>query len=418
MTRTIAIAHARGLLGEMLCKLALEKGYRVFGIVFGETLSSRNLKDVTYLSIMRENELDLKASLMNDLSEIEVLIDAGGPYTLDISLIESDGHPESIFHNPKLIYKHPEFSTSLQSFYTLTTSQILGLALRLPHLKHFIGVGSLSLGHKLDPLESLLSSLHEETPVTLYEKALVNDTPMAFLNSNSRGKNNKTPPLSHPLGLSALRFERLVERSTGWQQPTVLRTIVRIGTLIGHSKTGFYPNLHGLYSLVPFGHQLARASLVLNKFPFLPLPFSERSRLSLIPVDVAAEAILGLSTSNYEDAQLQKRQPGQVAYRHITLPERDISVRRLFSATLRQLGLQTPPLALGDHPWITPVYSALGLETQLLELISLRVPANADQFLAEFPQFSMKPMIEYFPKMLEYAQKHLLHKQSIRGRSP
>lgn len=418
MTRTLAIAHARGFLGEMLCKKALEKGYHVIGLVFGDTLSSQNIPGVSYLSLMGDKSLEPKSALMSDLSNVDVLIDAGGPHTLDISLIDQGIHPQGLFDNPKLRNQHPEFSTALQSFYTHTTAQILGMALRLPHLKHFIGVGSLSLGHRLDPLANHLDALHEEAPVTLYEKSVVNETSSIFLASKSKGKNNKNHPLTHPLGLSALRFERLVEGSSGWQQPTVLKTIARLGTLIGHSETGLYPNLHGLYSLVPFCHQLARASLVLNKFPFLPLPFSERSRLSLIPVDVASDALLGLCTPAYEEAQRHKRRPGQVAYRHLTLPERDISVRRLFSATLRQLGLQTPPLALGEHPWIAPLYRALGLETQLLELISLRVPANADQFLGEFPHFSMKPLIEYFPKMLEYAQKHLLHKQSLRGKNP
>lgn len=416
MNRTIAITNARGFLGEMLCKQAFKKGHRVIGLVFGESQSGRNLPEISYYSILEKETQEPSPGLLDKLNEVDVLIDAGGPHTLDVHLLECDPDRQSYQFDPHLLYDHPEYSTALQAFYSNISTQTTNLALSLPRLKHYIGLSSLSLGHKLDPLEDHLAAHHEEVPITLYEKPMVHEVSPSKLVSGRKSP-SKLASFSHPLGLSALRFERLVEGSFGWQHSKILKTIVRIGTLIGHSQTGNYPNLNGIYSLVPFCHQLARGSSLLNRLPFLPLPFSERDRLSLIPVDIAAEAILGFSQLDYEERQNVYRRPNEVVYRHVTQPERDISVRRLFSATLRQLGLQIPPLAIGQTQFMSPIYSSLGLQMKLLELNSIKISANADMFLNEFPNFSMKPMIEYFPKMLEYAQKHLLHKMPARGAS-
>ena len=436
MKRTLAITHARGFLGKMLCQQALEQGFTVIGLVFGEEDNAYNIPGVRYVSL--GSPPDPVAGGMGDdktqkygganlhdrapddtLADITTLIDAGGPYSLDTELLGHD-IPLQGSRSPEPLEKailSDDFTQALEAFYSSTTTQILNLALTLPRLEHYIGLSSLSLGHKFDPLDQTGPKGSSEETVALVEKPILHETAALIRNPAARLRLKKTP-MSHPLGLSALQFERLVEGSFGWKRPDVLRTVVRLGTLIGHSETGEYPNLHGLYSLIPFCHQLARGSLVLNRLPLLPLPFSERWRLSLIPVDIASKALLGFCSTDYERKQRQKRPLKSVAYRHLAEPERDVSVRRVFSATFRYLGLELPPFAIGSHFFVDHLYRSLGLETKMLELLALQIPAHADQFHREFPGFTMKPMIEYFPIMIDYAQKHLLHKRPLRGNSP
>jgi nucleoside-diphosphate-sugar epimerase len=222
--------------------------------------------------------------------------------------------------------------------------------------------------------------------------------------------------MTHPLGLSALAFERIVDGSKGWKSPSIRKLIVRLGTLIGHSKTGNYPNLNGIYSLAVFGHGLARGNGLLNSLPFLPMPFQERARLCLIPVDLAAQAMLDLAEKHYLDTPPLGQSANQTtSYRHITDPERDVSARRLFTAALRYSGLNAPPLAIGYNQYFEKLYQRMGLDTALIKLTPFNTPSSAQAFKADVPQFCLQPMLEYFPIMIGYAQKHLVYKSPIRG---
>ncbi len=403
---TIAISHARGFLGEQLCKLALSQGHCVYGLVFGSEASPFNIEGVRYVSIegaQSKCPLDLART---ELKDVEILIHAGGPYTLDLSLLDTQpvgprGRQEEVAVDSPL---------ELECFYSHITEVILGLALQLPNLKHLIGLSSLSVGTKFGTRflskqglkNKAKANSSKKNPIVLLEAPIRTDHYPDF-------KALEHKPMTHPLGLAALAFERSLEGSHGWKSPTIKKTIVRLGTLIGDSITGAYPNLNGLYSVVPFCHQLARGESFINKLPFLPLPFHERSRLCLLPVDLAARALLDLAIV----APPVPSSSGKTEYRHLADPDRDVSVRRFFAINMRHSGLEIPPLAVGATPLFEPIFQKLGLDTNLFKLMSFDVTCSATQFKAEVPHFTLKPMLEYYPTLLAYAQKHLLHKKPL-----
>jgi nucleoside-diphosphate-sugar epimerase len=401
----IAIAHARGFLGEQLCKLALSQGHRVYGLVFGSVENPFNLTGVRYISLDDGPHKCPEDLATSDLKEVEILIHAGGPYTLDISLLDTKpGGPCALQESVPV-----DFPLQLECFYSHITEVILGLALQLPNLKHLIGLSSLAVGakfsaqsmSKLGLKNKAKATTPKNDPTILLEAPIRSDHYPDF-------KSLEYKPMTHPLGLAALAFERSFEGSHGWKSASVQKTIVRLGTLIGDSTTGSYPNLKGLYSVVPFCHQLARGGSFINKLPFLPLPFHERSRLCLLPVDLAAKALLNLAFRAPSSSS-------KTEYRHLSDPDRDVSVRRFFAINMRHSGLDIPPLAVGATPLFEPIFQKLGLDTNLLKLMSFDVTCSAAQFKADVPRFALKPILEYYPTLLAYAQKHLLHKKPLGG---
>lgn len=426
----IAISNARGFLGEMLARVALNRGHEVFGLVFGSAQSGYNLKGVRYVSLDESQGQGAGDLATQTLKDVEILIHAGGPYTLDVSLLEADpALCSQLFKAKGMPFKSgnkdataAQFSLNLQCFYSHITGVVLGLALQLPNLKHLVGLSSLSVGAKYSPMAkmNLQNKLKQRSSIKRKAVNLL-EAPLGG-ESHPGSLAAERSPMTHPLGLAALAFERSFDGSQGWKSPSLRKTIVRLGTLIGDSTTGVYPNLNGLYSVVPFCHQLARGGSFLNRFPFLPLPFHERSRLCLLPVDLAAEALLDLAFVSFAETN---RTPSispslsqdnhQTHYRHLADPERDLSVRRFFAANLRHSGLEIPPLAIGETPLLEPLYQKLGLNTEFLKLMSFDVPCSTEAFKTDVPGFKLKPIVEYYPTLINYAQKHLLHKKPQPG---
>lgn len=337
----ILVAGAHGFLGRYICEEALRQGHQVIALS-GQTSSVPADPRLTHLTLRLENFGELEQKAIFDLcQDIEIVINASGP-------------------------GDPSLSRSLLSkLHVYRTTQLLGLALRLPTVKQFVQVSSVAI-----------SGDH---------------TGLFSENMRDVGQHFKGS-----IGAAYLAAEHCVAGSDA----PFARTIARFGILVGDSKSGYYPRLSGVYKILSAAIQLRRYSFLLERLGMIVLPFSEQGRCHLLPVDLAAMATLRIAIQ-------APRDPGLKTY-HVLGGTRGISVRRLLDICLKDAGLDLDLLSTGDSRLSSGIFKKFGFHPSLVETLTTRAFWTHESFSDLMPEFSVPALSELSPVLLRYAHAHLL----------
>lgn len=214
---------------------------------------------------------------------------------------------------------------------------------------------------------------------------------------------NSTLPVVKPMDLnftkafpdayaeSKAHGERVLQN---WPVKNILGRInLRLGVLVGDSLTGAIERIDGPYH-APEAFNKIRT--LVEAFPTaLPLPGSERTRLPLVPVDTAAEAVL-----KFCEWTLLTRPLGFHGF-HVT-PTQGLSIRDLYLSALKSQAIPHKGVVLVDH---LP-------EALMLKLSSFlaKFPEQELYYLMNFPIYDTNRTREvlgesWCPEFSQYEQK-------------
>ena len=340
----ILVAGAQGFLGSYICEEAMRQGHQVIALSGQSSAHAQNpqVSQMTHLCLRLENFAELEQRQVFDVCEdVDVVINASGPG--DPSL------PQPL----------------LSQLHVYRTTPLLALALRLPALKQFVQVSSVAIAGD---------------HVGLFSEAM-RDVGQRFKGG---------------IGRAYLAAEHCV---AGTDAPFA-RTIARLGVLVGDSQTGYYPRLSGVYKVLSAATRLGRYRFPLERLGMIVLPFSEQGRCHLVPVDLAAQAILRIATQASQDTSLRTY--------HVLGGTRGISVRRLLDVCLQDAGLDLELLPSGDNALSRNLFTRLGFHPSLVEALSTRAFWTHDSFSTLMPDFSIPALADLGPVLLRYAHANLL----------
>jgi UDP-glucose 4-epimerase len=155
-----------------------------------------------------------------------------------------------------------------------------------------------------------------------------------------------------------------------WAEDFRLCVNLRLGVLVGDSKEGRIQRIDGPYHSP---EALGSLRFLIEKFPTaFPLPGKQKQRMPIVPVDKAAEAIVGFVKWSQE--------PENRDYQsfHLT-PKEGLSVEELYRRTLRHLFIPHKGIALvGKIP--QPILAKVSKWT-------IRFPEEELNYLLTFPKY-------------------------------
>jgi nucleoside-diphosphate-sugar epimerase len=343
MTR-ILIAGAHGFLGRYLCQKALSQGLEVIALS-GQPQFAPDDPRIVHLPVRLENPDALDDDRLIELcSGVEYMINAAGP-----------GDPE--LPRSTLIHLH-----------SFRTTQLLAVALQIPSMKQFVQVSSTAIAG--DYAGMFTESMQDE------------------------GQN-----FASGIGEAFLAGEQCVAGT----KASFSRAICRFGMLVGDSVSGYYPRLSGVYRVLETAHHLSRWRFLLSRLGILFLPFAERARCHLVPVDLAADAALHVATRSQYDRSLKTY--------HVIGANRGVSMRRLLDACLKDAGLDIELVAIEQLRFSKALFNRIGLDTSLIEGLTTQATWTNEGFATLMPHFSIPALSELSPVLLNYAHAHLLGAQ-------
>lgn len=158
-----------------------------------------------------------------------------------------------------------------------------------------------------------------------------------------------------------------------WSNKSLKKINLRLGILVGNSKTGVIERVDGPYKAV---HGFENLKKYIENWPgVFFLPGNEQVRLPFVPVDVAASAVVNMINHGLKDPQ-----PGYFSY-HVT-PEQGLELRTFYNSIMNHLGFQKK-----DFKLIKELPSDLTAEiaNKLFEF-----PKEQLKYALKLPEFSFK----------------------------
>jgi len=235
----------------------------------------------------------------------------------------------------------------------IATANMLQLARHMPNLRHFCHISTVAVAG------DYAGVFHED----------MFDVGQGFPDAYARTK---------------FAAEHLVRSATHFKS----RSCMRLGILLGDSQDGWIPKVDGPYYVQRLLKRLAPAARSLNALRFLPVPFTETSKLMVVPVDITAEAIVQLLPVACEYQELRTY--------HIMGPASQVSVRRFLVALCDHYGITLEPLPLPR--WILPhgLAAKFNIPEDVLPYLHLPWTFASEHLVADLPHF-------VFPKFSDYA---------------
>ncbi len=202
---------------------------------------------------------------------------------------------------------------------------------------------------------------------------------------------------SFPDGYAATKFA--AESAVRDWGANVARVVHRLGILVGHSETGEIPKIDGPYYLLRLLKRLSIAKSVLNAAKILPLPFNERTRVYMVPVDVTAKAMTELIASGHE--------PGLHTY-HLTGDPHGAPIRAVIREMLEACGFDVHVLAVPSVRLLGKAVRSLDIPEETLFYMNSGARYDNQRFSKKLPQFQFPLFESYGEKILRYAVESLL----------
>lgn len=175
--------------------------------------------------------------------------------------------------------------------------------------------------------------------------------------------------------------------------------IHRLGVLVGHSETGHMPKVDGPYYLLRLLNRIAKARGLVNTLKILPLPFNERTRLYMVPVDVTANAVTALMNVAHA--------PGVHTY-HLTGDPLGAPIRSVLREMLNACGYRVMVVPLPSNRWIAQLASAVDVPAETLFYMNCGWRFDNQRFAQRLPEFQIPFFETYAPKLLAYAIRNLM----------
>lgn len=184
---------------------------------------------------------------------------------------------------------------------------------------------------------------------------------------------------------------------------TVPRFIYRLGILVGESNTGKIPKIDGPYYLIRALHANDALRAVLKRIRAVPLPFSERARLYLVPVDSAADAIATIVSDC-------ATRPGKaIRTYHLMGEPGGVAVRTVLKRTLAAAGVDAKVLAVRSTLPVRWVAEQLRVPKETLFYMESGCQFEMTRLAVDHPDFHFPRFEEYAPAMYRYASEVLFH---------
>ncbi len=177
------------------------------------------------------------------------------------------------------------------------------------------------------------------------------------------------------------------------------RSIVRLGILVGSSIDGSTPKIDGPYYLQRLLHSIQDYRKVINFSRFMPLPFDEKSRLFLVPVDYAAIAVEKI-------IRLYHQKSGVHVF-HVTGEPGGVSVRRIISAMLNHYNLTVEVIAVPERFVPNKVLVSLGIPSELKAYMNRELNFDDSEFARRVQDFSYPRFQDYSNLMFTFADQYL-----------
>jgi len=202
---------------------------------------------------------------------------------------------------------------------------------------------------------------------------------------------------SFPDGYAATKFA--AESAVRDWPANVARVVHRLGILVGHSETGEIPKIDGPYYLLRLLKRLSIARTVLNAAKVLPLPFNERTRLYMVPVDVTVKAMCQLMLAGHES--------GLHTY-HLTGDPHGAPIRTVLREMLEACGYEVHVLAVPSVRWLGKAVRGLDIPEETLFYMNSGARYDNQRFARKLPEFHFPFFETYGPRIMRYAVDSLL----------
>ncbi len=149
----------------------------------------------------------------------------------------------------------------------------------------------------------------------------------------------------NPYAKTKAQAESIVRRELA---PEML-TILRLGIVIGDSKSGEFDKVDGPYMAIDFFKSLSIKLPFLKEMPLLPLPMGSSSVLPLVPVDIVVNII-----------EESIRRDQILGCHHIVLKDAP-SVLEFSKLLMKNLGFKSEVRAIGGSVMLSKIFKKLPL---------------------------------------------------------
>ncbi len=186
----------------------------------------------------------------------------------------------------------------------------------------------------------------------------------------------------------------------------VPRFIYRLGILVGDSHTGEIPKVDGPYYLMRAlsarKEGIFTLGAVLKRLPAIPLPFNERTRAYLVPVDAAAAAIARVA---FRAPELTSK---PIRVYHIMGEPGGVAVRTVLRKTLRHAGITGKIVSLPSSRAVSWIAEKLRIPSDTLHYMYSPCQFDTRRLSADFPEIRFPRFEEYADSMFRFASERLL----------
>lgn len=189
----------------------------------------------------------------------------------------------------------------------------------------------------------------------------------------------------------------------------VPRLIHRLGIVVGDSRTGEIPKIDGPYYLYRALCRHPGVRAWLNRLKIIPLPFYEKARVYLVPVDAASEAILRLDAQSGELPRAS-----QPSVFHIMGEPGGIPVRTVLYRVLKANGIEGKILCVPESvPAVTTLAGKLGVPEETLFYMYSPCQFATGRLHEVLPDFQFPRFDEYSEVLFHYARQKLAREEGI-----
>ncbi|NRA45586.1 MAG: SDR family oxidoreductase [Oligoflexales bacterium] len=343
----VFVTGGTGFLGMQILGQLLEQGHEVYALARKRSLNALDSKQYAGVRWVE-----------GDICESQVLANPQ-----DFNIIADC---EQIIHAAAL-YDLTASPSSLYDANVVGTHNILSLAERMKHLKAFHHISTLAVagGYKGIFTEDMF------------------DEGQKF-----------------PDAYSSTKFaaEGCVRK---WLSP-VAKYVHRLGVVVGHSKTGAFSKVDGPYYLIRGLKRLLNALPLIRFSPVYPIPYCEKARIFLVPVDIAVHALIQVVDAPVKPVR------GFIKTYHIMGELGGVPIRSLLERVFREFrcGHMFAPFPSG--PLTEMSLKALGIPKQTEAYMRSKCRYSTNKISKEYPSVVFPKFEDYATSMLEFARQNLI----------
>ncbi|MFK7823297.1 MAG: SDR family oxidoreductase [Oligoflexales bacterium] len=186
-----------------------------------------------------------------------------------------------------------------------------------------------------------------------------------------------------------------------WLSP-VSKYIHRLGVVVGHSKTGVFTKVDGPYYLIRGLKRLLNLLPWLRLSPIYPIPYCEKARIFLVPVDVAVNALVQVVNSPIKPIR------GLIKTYHIMGELGGIPIRFLLERVFGEFKCGHMFTPFPSSPLTEVSLKALGIPKQTEVYMRSKCRFTTNKICKDYPTIIFPKFEDYGPSMLKYARQNLI----------